>query len=73
METETDKPQVFYVYGHSFELDFGNEYWTKLEDFLNIFQTVKMYFTELIKMFCYKNRLVYKPIFYNNITSNDFC
>lgn len=33
VEAETDKTQIFYVYGHSFELDYGTEYWAKLEEF----------------------------------------
>lgn len=33
LEEETDDFQIFYIYGHSFELDYGTEYWAKLEDF----------------------------------------
>ena len=33
VEAETDKTQIFYVFGHSFELDYGTEYWAKLVEF----------------------------------------
>ena len=28
-----DEPQILYIYGHSFELDFDNKYWAKLEEY----------------------------------------
>lgn len=31
---KTDKPQIFYIWGHSYELDIAPEYWCKLEEFL---------------------------------------
>lgn len=31
-----DKPQIFYIWGHSYEQDFRSDYWTKLEDFFNL-------------------------------------
>lgn len=33
LQLETDKPQIFYVWGHSYELDVKEEYWTKFERF----------------------------------------
>jgi len=36
IEMKPERPQVFYVFGHSFELDYGNEYWDKLEEFLKM-------------------------------------
>lgn len=30
---KTDKPQLFYVWGHSYELDAGNIKWEEFEDF----------------------------------------
>lgn len=30
----TDKPQIFYIWGHSYEMDIAPEYWCKLEEFL---------------------------------------
>ena len=31
---ETDKPQIFYIWGHSYELDYELDYWSRLEEFL---------------------------------------
>lgn len=31
---ETDKPQIFYIWGHSYEMDFAPDYWSRLEEFL---------------------------------------
>ena len=31
---ETDKPQIFYMWGHSYELDYELDYWSRLEEFL---------------------------------------
>lgn len=28
-----DKPQIFYIWGHSYEQDFRSDYWVKLEEF----------------------------------------
>ena len=30
---KTEKRQIFYIWGHSYELDFQPDYWNKLEDF----------------------------------------
>ena len=32
IETETDKPQILCVYGHSYEMDFEEDAWARLED-----------------------------------------
>lgn len=29
-------PQIFYIWGHSYEQDFRSDYWTKLEDFFRL-------------------------------------
>ena len=33
METETGTPQIFYIWGHSYEMDHTPESWMKLEEF----------------------------------------
>ena len=29
-------PQIFYIWGHSYEQDFRSDYWTKLEEFFRL-------------------------------------
>lgn len=36
VETETDKPQIFYIWGHSYELDFEPDSYVKLEEFFKL-------------------------------------
>ena len=36
VELKTDKPQIFYVWGHSYEMDFESENWVKFEEFLKL-------------------------------------
>lgn len=36
IELETDKPQVFYIWGHAYEMDFDSERWEKLEEFFKL-------------------------------------
>jgi len=31
-----DKPQVFYVWGHSYEMDYDNSYWSRLEELFQL-------------------------------------
>ena len=33
LNLETEKPQIFYIWGHSFELDIGEEIWEQFERF----------------------------------------
>ncbi len=33
VELDTDKPQIFYVWGHSYEMDLDSANWVKLEEF----------------------------------------
>jgi len=33
VEMETDKPQIFYIWGHSYEMDYHTDNWRKLETF----------------------------------------
>ncbi|MBE6678267.1 MAG: polysaccharide deacetylase [Ruminococcaceae bacterium] len=36
VETPADKPQLFYIWGHSYELDFESDYRTRLEEFFKL-------------------------------------
>lgn len=36
VELEADKPQIFYIWGHSYELDFLPDCWTKMEEFFKL-------------------------------------
>jgi hypothetical protein len=33
---ETDKPQIFYIWGHSYELDVDEKFWTGFEHFCEL-------------------------------------
>ena len=36
VELQTDTPKVFYIWGHSFEMDIASDYWVKLEEFFKL-------------------------------------
>lgn len=36
VELETDTPKLFYIWGHSYEMDFGADYWIRLEEFFKL-------------------------------------
>lgn len=36
VEMKTDKPQMFYIWGHSYEMDFEPDSWIKLEEFFKL-------------------------------------
>ena len=36
IELKTDTPKIFYVWGHSFEMDYEADYWVKLEEFFKL-------------------------------------
>lgn len=36
VESETDAPQLFYVWGHSYEMDIESDYWVRLEEFFKL-------------------------------------
>lgn len=36
VELKADKPQIFYIWGHAYEMDYGPDYWIKLEEFLEL-------------------------------------
>ncbi len=36
IEMKADKPQIFYIWGHSYELDFLPDHWTRLEEFFKL-------------------------------------
>ncbi len=33
VEMKTDVPQIFYIWGHTYELDYEIDYWSKMEEF----------------------------------------
>lgn len=36
VELETDKPQIFYIWGHAYEMDYDSDSWNKLEEFFRL-------------------------------------
>lgn len=36
IEMKSDTPKIFYIWGHSFEMDYDSNYWVKLEDFFKL-------------------------------------
>lgn len=36
VELKTETPKLFYIWGHSYEMDYGADYWVKLEDFFKL-------------------------------------
>ncbi|MBQ5777561.1 MAG: polysaccharide deacetylase family protein [Oscillospiraceae bacterium] len=36
VELETDTPKLFYIWGHSYEMDFGAHYWIRLEEWVSL-------------------------------------
>ena len=36
VELKTDTPKIFYIWGHSYEMDFEQDYWVKLEEFFKL-------------------------------------
>jgi len=36
IELDTEKPQIFYIWGHSYEMDFAPDNWIKLEEFFKL-------------------------------------
>ena len=36
VDLKPDKPQIFYIWGHSFEMDYANDYWGRLEEFCKL-------------------------------------
>ena len=36
VELNPETPKVFYIWGHSYEMDFGADYWVKLEEFFKL-------------------------------------
>ena len=33
LSEESDEPQIFYIWGHSFEMDYRPDYWVRMEEF----------------------------------------
>lgn len=36
VEMKPDRPQIFYIWGHAYEMDYGADYWVKLEEFFKL-------------------------------------
>lgn len=36
IELKTETPKIFYIWGHSFEMDYGPDYWVRLEEFFKL-------------------------------------
>ena len=36
LELETEEPKIFYVWGHSYEMDYATDNWTRLEEFCRL-------------------------------------
>ena len=36
VELKTETPKIFYIWGHSYEMDFESDYWVKLEEFFKL-------------------------------------
>ena len=36
VELKTETPKIFYIWGHSYEMDFGADYWIKLEELFKL-------------------------------------
>ena len=36
IELKPDTPKIFYIWGHSFEMDYAPDYWEKLEEFFKL-------------------------------------
>jgi hypothetical protein len=36
VELKTDTPKVFYIWGHSYEMDYEADYWIKLDEFFKL-------------------------------------
>lgn len=36
LSMETDEPQIFYLWGHSFEMDYAADSWSRLEEFFSL-------------------------------------
>jgi len=41
VDLKPEKPQVFYIWGHSYEMDIDNSYWQKLEEFFKLISNKK--------------------------------
>jgi peptidoglycan/xylan/chitin deacetylase (PgdA/CDA1 family) len=36
IEMKPETPKIFYIWGHSYEMDYGADYWVKLEEFFKL-------------------------------------
>jgi hypothetical protein len=36
VEMDPDEPQIFYVWGHTYEMDYSSDYWVRLEELFKL-------------------------------------
>jgi hypothetical protein len=36
IDSSPTTPQIFYIWGHSYEMDFEEDYWVRLEEFFKL-------------------------------------
>ena len=36
VEMQPEEPKIFYIWGHSYEMDYGDDYWLRLEEFFKL-------------------------------------
>ena len=36
IDLKTEAPKIYYIWGHSYEMDYASDYWVKLEDFFKL-------------------------------------
>lgn len=36
IEMQCDKPQIFYIWGHAYEMDYKQDYWVRMEEFCRL-------------------------------------
>lgn len=41
VDLKSDKPQIFYIWGHSYEMDYASDFWMKLEEFFKLISNRK--------------------------------
>ena len=51
-----ETPKIFYIWGHSYEMDYGADYWVKLEEFFKLISNKDDIFTERTKKFSCKSK-----------------
>ena len=36
LSTDSSSPSLLYIWGHAYEMDFGSDYWVRLEEFFRL-------------------------------------